>query len=485
MKLKHSLFLVPVFAFSTSCAIKQKALETNIKVPTAYNDAKDSLLIDTLVYNEQLAPESWQSFFIDDKLKGLIAIAFENNFDARTAYQNIQLAKGQMALTKGARLPDLGIGVGAGIRKYGDRTESGVGNYDTQFSPNITSDQIVPRELPDFDMYLSTAWEIDIWGKINNRRKANFFSFLATEEARKVVFTNIISEVARTYYNLMILDQQIDIYTRNLELQERAVETIKYQKEGGKVTELAVELIESQYLNLQSYVLDLKQNIIEEETRLNLLLGRFPQVIERNKLTEDTDITKAITVGVPSVMLQNRPDIRSAEQRLRAENANLKAAKAAFYPQLTINAKVGLNSFAANYWFDPSSLAYNAVGGLFMPLLNRRALRSELINTKANQATAYINYEKTIIGAFGEVYELMNRNQLLEQQVDKIQQQVKILKNSIETSQALFASGRAGYLEIITAQENFLRAQRELQAILKAKSIVNIQLFKAIGGGTR
>jgi len=184
-------------------------------------------------------------------------------------------------------------------------------------------------------------------------------------------------------------------------------------------------------------------------------------------------------------MLQNRPDIRSAEQRLRAENANVKAAKAAFYPQLTINARIGLNAFRADYWFNPSSLAYNVVGGLFAPLLNRRALRSELINSKANQSLAYINYEKTIVTAFGEVFELASKMELIEQQVQIKKEQVEILRNSIETSQALFTSGRAGYLEIITAQENYLRAQKELQETQRLKSVIAIQLFKAIGGGTR
>jgi len=485
MKLKHSLFLVPLLLISGACKIKQQALDTGIKVPASYTNASDSILIDSLKYDEKNAPETWTTFFTDDKLKNLISVAFQNNFDAKTAYQNIQLAKGQMALTNGVRLPDLGIGVGAGMKKYGEYTESGVGNYDVQFSTNITPEQVVPLNLPDFDIYLTTNWEIDIWGKLNNKRKANFFHFLATEEARKVIFTTIISEVARGYFNLMLLDHQVDIYTQNLELQEKALETVQFQKEGGKVTELAVELINAQYLNAKSYLLELRQLIIEEEIRLNILLGRYPQAIERNKLTTNDEITKAVNFSIPSHMLQNRPDIRSAEQRLRAENANVKAAKAAFYPQLTINARIGLNAFRADYWFNPSSLAYNVVGGLFAPLLNRRALRSELINSKANQSLAYINYEKTIVTAFGEVFELTSKMELIEQQVQIKKEQVEILRNSIETSQALFTSGRAGYLEIITAQENYLRAQKELQETQRLKSVIAIQLFKAIGGGTR
>lgn len=478
MNLKYCTFLLIIMVGLSSCKLKQQAITSGVKIPSSYSATNDSILVDTLSHSNTIAPMTWNEFFTDEKLKDLLKIALVNNFDARTAYENIQLSKSQIALTTGIRLPDLGVGIDVGARKYGKYTEGGmIDNTDPQLPSSY------PAALPNFDLHFTTAWEIDLWGKLKNKKKTNYYNFLATEEMRKLVFTAIISDVSECYYNLMVLDQQIAIYTQSIKLQEEALEIVKFQKEGGKVTELAVELINAQYLNAKSYMHDLKRAVIVEENRLNILLGRYPQPINRNVLVEDEQITKLEPIGVPSYLLQNRPDIRSAEQRLKAENASVASAKAAFYPQLTINAKIGLNAFRADYWMNPVSFAYDVLGGLFTPLLNRRNLRHELLSSKAHQSLAYINYEKVIITAFTEVVELMKLLEITDEQIAFKKEQVELLSLSIETSQVLFLSGRAGYLEILTAQENFLKSQNELQELLRFKNLLSLRLFKAIGGG--
>lgn len=457
----------------TSCKIKQTALDTGLKMPNSFSAVTDSINVDSVSRTDGVTVENWETFFTDDKLKHLLRIGLENNFDARTAYQNIQMARSQMVLTKGIQFPDLGIGVETGVRKYGKYTEDGVGNEGTS----------VPNPIPTFNLFLSTSWEIDILGKLHNKRKASFFQFLATEEARKLMFTQIISEIAESYYNLMLLDQQIKIYEENSALQEKAVEIVQFQKEGGKVTELAVELIKAQYLATKSFLIDLEKAVINEEKRLNILVGRYPQPIARNTFNPSEQITQLLEVGVPSELLLNRPDIRAAEQQIRAEKANLKAAQLAFYPSLTINAKIGMDAFQIDKWFNPTSLAFDALGGLFAPLLNRRALKHELLNAKAHKAIAYIAYEQTIVTAFSEVWELMKTIALTNEQITLTSEQVQILDSSIATSQTLFASGRAGYIEILTAQENYLQALNKLQDLQRLKNHLSIRLYKALGGG--
>ncbi len=479
MRILYFIIVLIVLVGLSSCKVKHQVISTGVKIPASYTATNDSILVDTLSYNAEFVPPTWEVFFTDEKLKKLIKTALINNFDARTAYENIQLSKSQIALTTGIRLPDLGVGVDIGSRKYGKYTEGGIND-----NPGSTQSPIAyPATIPDFNFFFSTSWEIDLWGKLRNKKIANYFQFLATDEMRKLVFTEIISEISESYYNLMVLDEQIIIYTQNIELQEKALEIVKFKKEGGRVSELAVELINAQYLNVKSYLLDLQKAVIIEENRINTLLGRYPQSIDRNVLIDGNQISKMEKVGVPSYLLQNRPDIRSAEQRLRAEKASVSAAKAAFYPQLSINAKIGLNAFRLDYWINPLSFVYDIAGGLFTPLLNRRALRHELLSSKANQSLAYINYEKTVVIAFTEVVELMKVLEFTEKQIVYKKEQVDILGRSIETSQVLFTSGRAGYLEVLTAQENFLKAQNELQELLRLKNSFSVRLFKAIGGG--
>lgn len=479
MKLKYLLFIGSILGLGTSCKIYPTAFNSEVKVPESYNQqATDSVFSDT-AKKVSSGTTSWKIFFTDDKLKNLIDTALIYNFDTRTAFANMELAKSQLALTSGIRLPNLGIGIGAGIMKYGEYTEGGL----TNFSESSKSPSTAPI-IPNYDLFLSTSWEIDLWGKLKNKKRSNIHRFMASEEMRKLVFTSMIAKISESYYNLMILDQQIAIYSRNLELQENALDIVKFQKEGGKVTELAVELIHAQYLHVKSYLLDLQREVIFEENKLNLLLGRYPTKISRNVLNENTEITQYIQTGLPSEILQNRPDIRAAEQYLRAENANILSAKAAFYPQLTINAKVGLNAFRANYWLNPASFAFDMLGGLFTPLLNRRELKYELLNSKANQSLAYIHYEKTIVNAFTEVSELIKALEITKNQITIKKNQVETLNSSINTSQELFLSGRAGYLEILTAQENYLKALNELQELSKYKNVLSVRLFKAIGGGS-
>lgn len=482
----HKLFLPLVLSgvLLASCKIKQEALKTDITIPDNYEHASSYVKVDTFKTEQAVQPESWRTFFTDSKLVTLIDSALQRNYDMQAAYQTLMQSKAGLAYTKGILLPDLNLNIGAGVRKYGDYTVDGVGNYDTQYSTNLNEKQRLDRNIQDYTLGLGTSWEIDIWGKLRNQKKAALYKFLASTEGRNLVMTNVISEVAEAYYSLMILDRELEIIRENMVLQEKAVNSVSAQKEFGKETELAVELVSAQLLQARGMVIELEQQMIVQENRINVLLGRYPQRIERSSLKNNTDISKAASVSIPAELLENRPDIRSAAQNLRAQNADVKAAKAAFYPTLTLSANVGYNAFRASLLFEsPASLFYNVIGGLTTPLLNRRQLKADLMRSKASQAEAYIRYEKAILIGFTEVFETLKTAQKYEDLSSIKTEQVETLKKSIETSQALFMSGRATYLEIITAQENYLKAQKELLDVYSRKTRNNIQLYKATGGG--
>lgn len=484
LKRKSLYFSLVVIALLPACKIQQEAVKTTISIPETFSDNANRIFIDSL-RNDSIVPgTNWKTFFTDPMLAKLIDTALVRNFDVQTAYGRIMQQQAELRWTKGIRLPDLGLNLSAGTRKFGDYTIDGVGNYDTQFSPNLTEKQQLPNPVPDFYAGLFSSWEIDLWGKLKNRKKAAVARYLASEQGRNLVLTNVIAETARSYYSLMLLDEEIKIIRESIVLQENALLSVQAQKETGKTNQLAIELISAQVLGAKALLAEAEQAVISEENRLNFLLGRYPQKIERAVFDRTKSITMIPATGIPGELLENRPDIKAAEYELMARNADVKSAKAAFYPALTLNANLGYQSFRAAFLFEtPVSIAYNVAGGLVTPLLNRRTLKAELMQNKASQRVAYIQYEKVIMGSFTEVYELI----LLREKMKEIQnlkgEQVDILKMSIETSKALFLSGRASYLEIITAQEHYLQTQMELLRVFDKQNNNNVQLYRALGGG--
>lgn len=478
------LILAPVILILTSCKVHRDALKTSIRIPGEFEKQVSQVPIDSIQKPDRV-PEHWRTFFADTILVRLIDSTLLNNQDMQIAFQKVQRARSGVQFTKGIRLPELGLNLGTGIRRYGDYTIDGVGNYDTKFSPNLNNKQQLPNPVPDFYAGVYSTWEIDIWGKLKAKKKAAFNRFLEEEQVKNMVVTNLISEVAERYYNLVLLDRKRDIIGENIRLQENALEVINLQKDIGKSNKLAIELITAQVLDAKTLQMEVEQEILEEENALNFLMGRYPQPILRTGFQSSREI-KSAEYGVPGDLLENRPDITAAAYRLKAANADVKSAKAAFYPNLTLNANLGYQSFRAAFLFEsPASIAYNIAGGLITPLLNRRALKADLMAGKASQQEAYLHYEKTILQAFTEVYQLLLLDKNFKTRKDVKQEQVNLLEQSIETSRILFTSGRSGYLEIITSQEKYLKSQMELLEIHRLTTKNRIHLYKSLGGGWR
>lgn len=256
------------------------------------------------------------------------------------------------------------------------------------------------------------------------------------------------------------------------------------QKEAGKANELAIELMTAQLLNSKTIKAEIEQLTIETISNINFLCGTYPYNLNRDTNYLAQKINNAIVTGIPSDLINNRADIKQAEFELKASNADVKSAKAAFYPSLNINALIGLQSFNALLLTElPASLAYNTIGGLTAPLLNRRKLKGELMAAESEQKQAYINYERNVVNAFKEVYVAVNNIKNSKVMYELKKEEVDLLKKSISTSSELFRAGRANYLEIITSQKNSLHSQIELINLFKRQNISLINLYKALGGG--
>lgn len=472
------IYFFACLVFLGSCKIKQNIPQNKlVAVPQKFSSKTDSS-------NTQLT--SMQDFFADPALMALIDTALKNNFDLQIALQNIELARAGVRFTQGIDMPDLSAATTIGSRKFGNYTIDGVGNYDTQFSTNLDNKQKLPSPvIPDFFIGLQSSWEIDLWGKLKSKKKAAAARFIASEHGRNLVITSMVSEIADAYYQLLILDNEQKILEDNIRLQQSALDIVSALKQAGEANQLGVELMSAQLLSSQSLKVEVKQKIVENENRINFLLGRFPQPITRRTLAWENIVPPKLSVGIPSQLLENRPDIKQAEFDLIAADADIYSAKAAFYPSLNINGSMGLQAFRAAVLFNPGSFAYSVAGGLFAPLLNRRQLIADLMATEAEQKIAYTNYQKTIVNGFTEVYNYLNLIDNTNQIHELKSKEVDVLKKSITTSLDLFKFGRATYLEVVTAQKNALQAQMELINLRKSQYGAVIGLYRALGGGWR
>ena len=282
----------------------------------------------------------------------------------------------------------------------------------------------------------------------------------------------------------MSLDNQLSIIEQTIAIQKNALEIVKVQKEAAVVTDLAVKQFEAQVFNSQALSSGIQQKIAESENKINFLLARYPQKIERDKSSFISLSPKFMQVGIPSDLLKNRPDIKQAELELFATKCDVEAAKAEFYPSLNINGGMGFQAFKASYLFmTPQSLMYSLAGDLMMPVINKAGIRAAFNNANAIQMEALYNYQKSILNGYVEVTNELSNIQNLEKAYQLKSQEVNALNSSVDLSNELFRSARANYLEVLMAQRDALAAKLELVESKKNQLMSITNMYKVLGGG--
>ena len=410
----------------------------------------------------------------------MIDIALKNNQELLITLQEIEIAKNDIRVRKGALLPQVGVGVGAGIEKVGRYTSQGAGDASTEISPG----KEMPDPLGDLKLAAYARWEVDIWKKLRNSKKAAVSRYLATVEGKNFVITSLIAEVADSYYELVALDNQLAIVKQTIALQSNALEIVKFQKQAARSTELAVQKFQAEVMASRSMEFELLQKIKETENTINFLLGQYPQEIKRDSVIFDAGLPAIVQAGVPAQLLANRPDIKQAELELEAAKLDVKTARAEFYPSLDITAAVGFNAFKPNYLFKmPESLLYSLVGDVVAPLINRNALKAEYSSANARQLQALYNYERTILNAYLEVSSQLSKINNLEKSYDLRSQQVAALNRSIDVAGDLFKSARVDYFEVLMTQRDALESKLELIETKKAQLNAVVHVYRDLGGG--
>jgi outer membrane protein, multidrug efflux system len=474
-------FLVRLISFTalvlivSSCYNLKPTAAKNVKETPNQFGKFDAVQSDSLY--------SISSFFNDSKLKAIIDEAMQNNYDVLIALQRLNMAQSQIIGFRGNLFPKLDLHVSPSMRRFGEYTMDGVGNYDTQFSPNITQDQIIPEHLPDYYAGAWMTWEADIWGKLRNRKKAAVQRYLASVEGRKWVMTMLVEDIALTYYDLISKDMELDVLRQTIEIQTAELDVVKDQKEAGRTDEMVVKQFEAQLLNTIGISLIVQQQVYELENRLNLLMGRYPQPIDRGRFRLSTAENNPIYSTIPVDLINNRADIQQSLHIMASTKADFKAAKAAFYPSLNINIGAGLQSFNPTFFLNPVSLAYNAAGGLVAPVLNRSAIISEFKVADASQVEAIYQYQSNFVRAYSEIYNQMLAIETFRSVFDTKLQEVQVLRYANDLAFELYVTGRITYLEVLYIRKNTIQSRLELIEAKKFQHFAIVSLYKAIGGG--
>ncbi len=396
--------------------------------------------------------------------------------------QEIEMTRAEVRARKGEYLPFVDLAGAAGLEKVGEHTRNGAVEHNLP----IAKEQAFPEPLPDLMVAARASWELDVWGRLRNAKKAAVMRYLGTVEGRNFAVTRLVAEIANSYFELLALDQQLVILRNNIGIQQDALEIVRMEKQAAKVTELAVRRFEAEVLRNRSLFFEVQQRIVETENRINFLVGRYPRPIQRDPAVFTALLPGVLQAGVPSELLRQRPDVRRAELELEAARLDVRSARAAFYPSLRLTAGAGLNAFNGSYLLEsPAALLYSAAGDMVAPLVNRNAIKAAYIGANARQQQSMFDYERTVLNAYVEVVNQLSSMDNLAKSYALREEQVAALSSSITISNNLFRSARADYMEVLLTQRDALESKVELVELRQRQWGALVAMYQALGGGWR
>lgn len=473
MNNKHSIITgsaaLLILITIASCKVSKDAAKPDMGLPANYTASKGD--------TSNIAAMPWNSFFADQELKSLINEAIAHNNDLQLAIKDIDAAELTLKQAKLGNIPTVGIQATATTNRPSDNSLNGL---------TLSRSNFPSKHIEDYTMAGYLSWEADLWGKIKSQKATALAAYLRTSEARKAIQTRIVSEVAKGYYNLLMLDKQLSVAEKNARLNDSTLTIIKLQFDAGQVTSLAVQQAQAQKLVAQGLVPQFEQAITVQEDALSILTGSLPRNINHSENLSGASFSGTFGAGVPADLLSRRPDVKAAELSVAEENGQVGYTQALMYPSLTITAQGGLDAIKASNWFNiPASLFGTVTGSLLQPLFQQKKLKTAYEVAKVRREQSVIRFRQQVLVAVGEVSDNLVRIEKLQQQESYSAERVNTLKIATKNSTQLFSNGLANYLEVITAQSNALQGELELASVQKFVLDAKVDLYRSVGGGWR
>lgn len=450
-----------------SCRVSKPYERPEVNAPEKF---RGEATADTL----SIADKQWKELFTDTKVTSLIDSGIKNNYDLLIAVNRLDIARKRMRQAKLLQLPELNFQVAGQYNRPSDNSLNGISIKSFLQSTHVENYQAIA----------TLSWEADIWGKIRSQKEAALADYMQSYEAVKAVQTQVVADIAHGYFNLLMLDRQLEISKNNLQLSDSFLLATRKLKDAGIVNLLAVQQAESQKQSTLILIPQLEENIAIQENALRILTGEVPDSVDRLGEISKVLGVENISAGVPASLLSRRPDVRSAELAVVAANARVGVAKGNMYPALNITAGGGLESFKSNNWFNiPGSLFGLAAGTVMQPIFRRGQLKTNYEVAKLEREQAVLIFRQQVLVAVGEVSDALVQIEKLKSQEEIARSQVDTLKIAAINSRRLFSSDLANYLEVLTAQGNALQAELALATIHKRQLDALIELYRALGGG--
>jgi multidrug efflux system outer membrane protein len=462
---KYIFFTLLLASTVLSCKVAKTYRQPNINTNSLYRGQSTT---DTAT----IANMPWQNIFADTVLKTLIREGLDQNLNLKIAIQKIAEAQAALSRSRAAFLPALNANAGAGRAKQ------------SPASLNLPPGFVINTVTTSYQTGLSTSWEADVWGKLSSSKRAAYANLLQSDAAKRAVQTQLIADIANNYYDLLALDKQLEITTQTLQNRIKDVETMKALKEGAVVTGAAVVQSEANRYAVEVAIPDIKRSIRETENAIDILIGRPPGPINRNRLDDQRQVTNLQT-GIPAQLLKNRPDVQQAEYAFRSAFENTNVAHAYFYPSFTITASGGFSNLQLKDFFI-NSIFYNIAAGLTQPIFNQGINKARLKTAQAQQQEAMYNYQQILLVSGQEVSNSLYAYQTAAEKGTARSKQIAALRKSVDYTQELLRySSATNYNDVLISEQSLLTAQlngvndrlQQLQAI--------VNLYRALGGGWR
>jgi multidrug efflux system outer membrane protein len=450
---------------AAGCTVGPDYKRPVVTVPDSYRGAApDPIAADAV----SIGDEAWWDVFQDDQLRNLIGTALQQNLDLRIAATRILEAQAQLGITRADQFPTV---------------DAGASTSRTRAAKSVVPFPLNPYQRSDFQLTASAAWEIDFWGKYRRATEAARASLLASEWGRRAVATSLISQVASAYFEMRAFDLQLDIATHTLASRRESLRLTEVAANGGATSLVDVRQAEQLVFNAAAIISDLERQIAQQEHYISVLLGRNPGDVPRGASLEQQAHVPEVPVGLPSTLLERRPDIRQAEQQLVAANANIGAAKAAYFPRISLTGSGGVQSPALSDLFTKPAGVWSIGAGLTEPIFNAGRTRSRVALSKAHQEEAVLAYRQTILQALREVSDALvgyrKGRDFREQQV--------LLNRAAADARRLagirYRGGATSYLEVLDSDTRMFSAELGVTQAELGELLALVQVYRALGGG--
>jgi multidrug efflux system outer membrane protein len=463
------IIIILISTVLVSCAARRSTTfhPPTIKTPDVFRGADKNTATDVT----SIGDLKWFEVFKDEELQGLIRAALENNYDLRSAMVRVEAARANLGITRSNEFPTIGANTNVTTLR---NSSSGSFPLPSGFDQNRSFGNVALNLL---------SFEADIWGRLRHATDAARADLLAVDENRKAVTTTLVSDVASAYFSLLELDMELEIAQRTLTTRQDSLQLIKKREQSGLATRLEVRQGEQLVQSAEQVIPGIEQSIEQTENQISLLLGESPRSIIRGRMLADQEQPPAVPAGLPSALLERRPDIRSAEQSLAAANASVSVAKASYFPQISLTGLLGFQSGQLGRLFTGPASVWQFIPQVSQPIFNGGRIRSNVDLARAQEELLLLQYERTIQTAFREVSDALIRYQKVREVRATQEQLLTTLQDRSRLSYVRYRGGVDTLLNALDADRDLFDAELRLAQTKRNELLAIVQLYKALGGG--